>query len=63
MMFSGVPNLFAHTGYINFSWTARCEIVSERICKTIKYMHKNSFTNCVPNKGEKPSQQSKQIMF
>ena len=27
MMFSGLPNLFAHAGYINFSWTARCEIV------------------------------------
>ena len=54
MMFSGIPNLFAHTGYINFSWTARCEIVSERICKTIKYMQKNSYTNCVPKyKGEK----------
>ena len=47
MMFSEYPNLFAHTGYINFSWTARCEIVSERICKTIKYMQKNSYTNCV----------------
>ena len=35
MMFSGLPNLFAHAGYINFSWTARCEIVSQRICKTI----------------------------
>ena len=35
MMFSGIPNLFAHTGYINFSWTARCEIVSQRICKTV----------------------------
>ncbi len=33
MMFSGLPNLFAHAGYINFSWTARCEIVSQRICK------------------------------
>ena len=39
MMFSGIPNLFAHAGYINFSWTARCEIVSQRICKTIKYIN------------------------
>ena len=22
MMLSGIPNLFAHAGYINFSWTA-----------------------------------------
>jgi cation diffusion facilitator CzcD-associated flavoprotein CzcO len=54
MMFSGIPNLFAHTGYINFSWTARCEIVSERICKTIQFINKNNFTSCIPKyKGGK----------
>jgi monooxygenase len=54
MMFSGIPNLFAHTGYINFSWTARCEIVSERICRTIQFINKNNFTSCIPKyKGEK----------
>ena len=45
MMFSGIPNLFAHTGYINFSWTARCEIVSQRICRTLQYMKKKKLTN------------------
>jgi cation diffusion facilitator CzcD-associated flavoprotein CzcO len=48
MMFSGIPNLFAHTGYINFSWTARCEIVSERICRTLQYMGKKNLVSCVP---------------
>ena len=48
MMFSGIPNLFAHTGYINFSWTARCEIVSQRICRTFKYMEKNRLISCTP---------------
>jgi len=48
MMFSGIPNLFAHTGYINFSWTARCEIVSERICRTLQYMDKKNLVSCVP---------------
>ena len=54
MMFSGLPNLFAHAGYINFSWTARCEIVSQRICKTIKYIKKNKLLSCTPKYiGEK----------
>lgn len=48
MMFSGIPNLFAHAGYINFSWTARCEIVSQRICKTINYMKKKNLIACTP---------------
>ena len=54
MMFSGIPNLFSHQGYVNFSWTARCEIVSQRICKTLKYMHKKKLTTCTPKYlGEK----------
>ncbi len=65
MMFSGMPNLFAHAGYINFSWTARCEIVSQRICRTIEYMKKNKLTSCNPKyMGEKskPSIQANYIL-
>ena len=65
MMFSGIPNLFAHAGYINFSWTARCEIVSQRICKTIKYIKKNKLISCTPKYiGEKtkPSIQANYIL-
>ena len=65
MMFSGIPNLFAHAGYINFSWTARCEIVSQRICKTIKYINKNKLLSCTPKYiGEKtePSIQANYIL-
>jgi cation diffusion facilitator CzcD-associated flavoprotein CzcO len=65
MMFSGMPNLFAHAGYINFSWTARCEIVSQRICKTINYMNKNNYISCTPRYlGEetKPAIQANYIL-
>jgi monooxygenase len=65
MMFSGVPNLFAHTGYINFSWTARCEIVSERICKTIDYMNKKNFISCTPKylgKKSKPAIEANYVL-
>ena len=65
MMFSGVPNLFAHAGYINFSWTARCEIVSQRICKTVDYMKKNKLTSCTPKylgEKSKPSIQANYVL-
>jgi monooxygenase len=63
MMFSGIPNLFAHTGYINFSWTARCEIVSERICRTLQYMGKKILSAVFQNILEKnQSQPLKPIM-
>jgi len=65
MMFSGIPNLFAHAGYINFSWTARCEIVSQRICKTIDYMKKKKLTSCTPKylgEKSKPSIQANYVL-
>jgi|TARA_B110000008_G_scaffold9924_1_gene9604 monooxygenase len=65
MMFSGLPNLFAHAGYINFSWTARCEIVSQRICRTLGYMKKNKLTSCTPKylgEKSKPSIQANYVL-
>ena len=65
MMFSGVPNLFAHAGYINFSWTARCEIVSQRICRTIEYIKRNKLISCTPKylgEKSKPSIQANYIL-
>ena len=65
MMFSGMPNLFAHAGYINFSWTARCEIVSQRICRTIEYIKKNKLISCTPKylgEKSKPSIQANYIL-
>jgi len=65
MMFSGIPNLFAHAGYINFSWTARCEIVSQRICKTVDYMKKKKLTSCTPKylgEKSKPSIQANYVL-
>ena len=65
MMFSGIPNLFAHAGYINFSWTARCEIVSQRICRTVSYMKKKKLICCTPKylgEKSKPSIQANYIL-
>ena len=65
MMFSGMPNLFAHAGYINFSWTARCEIVSQRICRTVEYMKKRQLISCTPKylgKKSKPSIQANYVL-
>ena len=65
MMFSGMPNLFAHAGYINFSWTARCEIVSQRICRTIEYIKRNKLISCTPKylgEKSKPSIQANYIL-
>jgi cation diffusion facilitator CzcD-associated flavoprotein CzcO len=38
MMFSDVPNLAAAFGYTNASWTLKCDLTSEYVCKLLNYM-------------------------
>ena len=65
MMFSGLPNLFAHAGYINFSWTARCEIVSQAYLQNNQVYEEKELTFCTPKylgEKSKPSIQANYVL-
>jgi len=47
-MFSGVPNLAVALGYTNASWTLKCDLVSEYVCRLINRMDRSGFTHCTP---------------
>lgn len=47
MMYSDIPNLAQAFGYTNASWTLKCDLTSEYVCRLIKYMDANGFTSCV----------------
>jgi cation diffusion facilitator CzcD-associated flavoprotein CzcO len=38
MMFSDVPNLAAAFGYTNASWTLKCDLVAEHVCRLLNHM-------------------------
>jgi monooxygenase len=38
MMLSGVPNLAFAVGYTNASWTLKCDLTCEYVCRLIKHM-------------------------
>ena len=38
MMFSGVPNLAVALGYTNASWTLKCDLVAEYVCRLLNHM-------------------------
>ena len=38
MMLSDVPNFFFATGYTNASWTLKCDLTSEYVCRLINHM-------------------------
>ena len=48
MMLSDVPNFFSATGYTNASWTLKCDLTSEYVCRIISHMDKKNQHMCVP---------------
>jgi cation diffusion facilitator CzcD-associated flavoprotein CzcO len=48
MMLSDVPNLFFATGYTNASWTLKCDLTSEYVCRLINHLDKTKKNICVP---------------
>jgi len=48
MMFSDIPNLALAFGYTNASWTLKCDLSNQYVCKLINYMDKNGHRKCVP---------------
>lgn len=46
MMYSGVPNLASAFGYTNASWTLKCDLTAEYVCRLLKYMDSNGYTSC-----------------
>jgi monooxygenase len=49
MMYSDVPNLAAALGYTNASWTLKCDLTCEYVCRLINYMDRHGFKQCVPH--------------
>ena len=52
MMYSDVPNLAQAFGYTNASWTLKCDLTAEYVCRLLKYMDRNGYTACVPRKTD-----------
>lgn len=48
MMYSDIPNLAQAFGYTNASWTLKCDLTSEYVCRLVKYMDENGFASCAP---------------
>ena len=48
MMFSDVPNLAFAIGYTNASWTLKCDLASEYVCRLLNHMDHNGYATCTP---------------
>jgi monooxygenase len=48
MMFSDVPNLAFAVGYTNASWTLKCDLIAEYVCRLLNHMDHNGYNVCTP---------------
>jgi cation diffusion facilitator CzcD-associated flavoprotein CzcO len=58
MMLSGVPNMAFAVGYTNASWTLKCDLVCEYVCRLLDHMDEGGFRQCMalrdPSVAERP---------
>jgi cation diffusion facilitator CzcD-associated flavoprotein CzcO len=48
MMLSGVPNLAVALGYTNASWTLKCDLCAEYVCRLINHMDEHGYSQATP---------------
>jgi cation diffusion facilitator CzcD-associated flavoprotein CzcO len=48
MMFSEVPNFAYAVGYTNASWTLKCDLTAEYVCRLLNHMDQHGFNVCTP---------------
>ena len=49
MMYSDVPNLASSFGYTNASWTLKCDLTCEYVCRLLNYMDRHGYRQCMPH--------------
>jgi cation diffusion facilitator CzcD-associated flavoprotein CzcO len=52
MMFSDVPNLAFAIGYTNASWTLKCDLTAEYVCRLLNHMDRRGYDWCVPRRND-----------
>jgi monooxygenase len=48
MMLSGVPNMAVAIGYTNASWTLKCDLTCEYVCRLLNHMDERGYRQCTP---------------
>jgi monooxygenase len=48
MMLSDVPNLAIAVGYTNASWTLKCDLTCEYVCRLLNHMDAHGYRICTP---------------
>ena len=52
MMLGGVPNFAVALGYTNASWTLKCDLTCEYVCRLVNHMDARGYSYCVPGERD-----------
>jgi cation diffusion facilitator CzcD-associated flavoprotein CzcO len=52
MMFGEVPNLAFAIGYTNASWTLKCDLTAEYVCRLLNHMERYRYDWCAPRRND-----------
>jgi monooxygenase len=52
MMIEGVPNLALAMGYTNASWTLKCDLTCDYVCRLLNHMRAHGLSECVARNRE-----------
>jgi cation diffusion facilitator CzcD-associated flavoprotein CzcO len=52
MMLSDVPNMALAMGYTNASWTLKCDLTSQYVCRLLNHMDANGYASCCPRMND-----------
>jgi monooxygenase len=63
MMFSDVPNLAFAVGYTNASWTLKCDLTAEYVCRLLNHMDQHGYSTCTPRVNDPEIEQEPVIDF
>jgi monooxygenase len=47
-MLGGVPNMAMALGYTNASWTLKADLISDYVCRLLRYMDEHGYRQCTP---------------
>ena len=53
LMFSDVPNLASAFGYTNASWTLKCDLTAEYVCRLLNHMDRHGYAQCTPRVNDR----------
>jgi cation diffusion facilitator CzcD-associated flavoprotein CzcO len=63
LMYSNIPNLASSFGYTNASWTLKCELICEYVCRLLNYMDRHAYSQCTPRLQDASVQEESLINF